>query len=1030
MTDGAATVYQVADPPRGESATVAESPSPATPPPTVADPHATRLPDVAAVPGVGNDRPVVPGYEIVRELGRGGMGVVYLARQQRPARLVALKMVLAGPQARAEEVVRFRREVEAIAAAPHPNLVAVYEVGDCDGRPYYAMEFVAGASLARWAAGRPQPPLDAARLAEALARAMHAVHARGIVHRDLKPANVLLAFEGSGEGSRLNDATPKIADFGLAKSLGEADGPTLSGSVLGTPSYMAPEQARGQNGAVGPATDVYALGAVLYELLTGRPPFRAASAMDTVMQVLNDDPVPPRRLQPTVPADLETICLKCLRKVPAHRYGSAGQLADDLGRFVRGEPITARPAGLLERGGKWARRRPAAAALLVVSALALALLTGGALLYHARLGAALRVAEATAEQGRQRLVRLHVARGARLLEAGDRLAALPWFAEALRLSEGHEDEELAHRVRLAVALRQAPRLVQLWDHAAPVRFAVLSADGRRALTAGDDHTARVADTATGAAVGPELRHDRAVTAADLAPDGARAVTVDAGGTVRLWDPASGRVVAVLREKGAAVRGAAFAPAGRVLLTAAGSAVHLWDARSGAALGAALSHDAPVVHAAFSADGTLVLSVAEDQAVRFWDAATRAALGEPVRHGAAVLHAAFAPDGRRAATAGADGTVRLWDVPERPANRPRYLMNWGPIGRTVPVFKHGAAVARVAFSPDGKRLLTAGADQTAGLWDVASGARLARLASRGSIRTAGFSADGRRIVLAGENNLARFWDGATGEPVGAPLRHNGTVLAAAMHPGGRLVLTAACDGLARLWDVGPEAPPPSADPAAAAAPGDGRWPSGDGRRVVAREGDYGARLLEAATGQPLGPPLRHGSAVLYAAFAPDGRRVVTACDDNLARIWDGETGELLAPPLEHASSIVFAVFSPDARWVVTAAADQTARVWDARTGEPITPPLAQPAAVRAAELGADGRLRLSGADGSVRELDLSPDPRPVADLVALAQLLDGRRVDDSRGLLPLTPDELRLAWQQLRPRYPATLAPPALLADGR
>jgi tetratricopeptide (TPR) repeat protein len=300
-------------------------------------------------------RPQVHGYEIQGELGRGGMGVVYLARQMRLDRLVALKMIRAGAHAGPQERQRFRAEAEAVARLQHPNVVGVFEAGEADGCPYLALEYVAGGSLADRAKEMPWQPRAAAELILTLARAVHAAHERGIVHRDLKPANVLLAEDG----------TPKVTDFGLAKRL-DAPRQTQSGAILGTPAYMAPEQASGQGKVVGPAADVYALGAILYELLTGRPPFLAQTQLDTLLLVCNQDPVPPSVLQPRLPRDLETICLKCLRKEPGKRFASAQDLADDLGRFLAGEPVRARPTPAWERAAKWVRRRPALAALLAV----------------------------------------------------------------------------------------------------------------------------------------------------------------------------------------------------------------------------------------------------------------------------------------------------------------------------------------------------------------------------------------------------------------------------------------------------------------------------------------------------------------------------------------------------------------------------------------------------------------------------------------------------------------------------------------
>jgi serine/threonine protein kinase len=323
-----------------------------------ADPHTLMQPPSAPSAGTGTGVSRVPGYELLGELGRGGMGVVLKARQVRLNRLIALKMILAGEFASENDLARFKAEAVQLARLQHPNIVQVYEVGEHHGRPFFAMEFMDGGSLTKKFAREPQPPKVAAELVETLARAAHHAHSRGVVHRDLKPANILLSADG----------TPKITDFGLAKGLDSADSRTVSGAILGTPSYMAPEQAAGHTKQVGPAADTYALGAILYEALTGRPPFRAATPLDTVRMVTSVDPVPPSYLIPHLPRDLETICLKCLQKEPAKRYATAQDLADDLRRFLNSLPIQARPTPVWEKAWKWAKRRPADAALVAMIA--------------------------------------------------------------------------------------------------------------------------------------------------------------------------------------------------------------------------------------------------------------------------------------------------------------------------------------------------------------------------------------------------------------------------------------------------------------------------------------------------------------------------------------------------------------------------------------------------------------------------------------------------------------------------------------
>jgi WD40 repeat protein len=971
----------------------------ATPSTSPLDSAATRCtleePTPSGFDGISN-QPSIPGYEVLAELGRGGMGVVYKARQLQLDRLVALKMILNGEHAGREALARFRGEVEAIARLEHPNLVYVYEVGEQEGMPFFSMEFVAGGTLAARIAGRAQPPREAARMVETLARAMNAVHLRGVVHRDLKPGNLLLAADG----------TPKITDFGLAKRLDAAGSPTLSGSILGTPSYMAPEQALGDSKRIGPSTDVYALGAILYEMLTGRPPFTGETAWDIVAMVIAEEPIAPRRLQKKIPRDLEIICLKCLHKDAARRYPSADALADDLRRFQNSEPIRACPTPAWERGLKWARRHPAAAALVAVIVTAVAALGVVGAIYHARLVAALHEAEQYAEEDRQRLVRLQVAQGVHRLDNGDSSGALVWFTEALRLDEGRPECEDIHRMRIAAVLRQCPRLCGLWIHDGPVAHAAFDARGINIATASEDHSARMWSVRTGSPTSTPLLHGGSVSYVALSPDGKLVATAGADGVARIWQVARGQAIGEPLMHRGPVSSVTFSPDSRLVLTASeDGTARLWHAATGRAHGVPFQHAAGVPHAVFSPDGMHIATGSADGTARLWNIGTRAAESLPLRHDGPLTWIAFSPEGRRLATSSADGTARLWDARTGQA--------------LAAPLKHRAAVVHVTFSADGRRVATASDDQTACIWDAPTGALLLRVQQGSGVNFTAFSSDGRWIATASDDNRARVWDAETGEPLTPWLRAHGSINVVLFSPDGNSVLTGSTDGIARLWDVTPARPQraTASTPAPATPVAAGKWVSPDGRLVAVAEGPHSVRLQDTATGQALCSSLRHGSTILHAAFSADGRLLVTGSDDNTARIWDLETCELRTQPLRHCGSVRAAAFSPNARLVVTAAEDRTARVWDVAAGDPITPPLPFTGVLQGVTFSADGRqVSVKNEEGACWTWPLERDDRPVADLVGLAQLLDGSRIDSSRGVAALDANQLRRLWEVLRPPF--------------
>jgi WD40 repeat protein/tetratricopeptide (TPR) repeat protein len=1004
---------------------------------------------------------LIPGYEMLGELGRGGMGVVYKARQVGLNRVVALKMILAGPHAGGPALARFRAEAAAIAQLQHPNIVQVYEIGEHDGRPFFSLEMVEGGSLAQRIAGTPQPPSAAAQLVEVVARAIHLAHEAGIVHRDLKPANILLqpdarpqvqsnssrSLSRSLRSGSTEYGTPKVSDFGLAKHAGSAHaGMTHTGSIMGTPSYMSPEQAMGNAKAIGPPTDVYALGAILYELLTGRPPFRADSPLNTVMAVVKGEPVPPSRLQPKLPRDLETITLKCLEKPPAKRYPSALHLADDLQRFIDGLPITARPAGAGERLVKWAMRRPTLAALVATVILALtALIAGGIWAYAAvthRAADAERAhadAAAAVEVGRQRLVRLSVANGSRQLDSGDLLGSLLWFADALRLDQDEPAATAVHRKRIGAVLEMCPRLHQAWVHEGPVNCVAFSPDGRFVLTGGADGIARLWDATTGKPASVPLEHGGPVTFAPISPDGRQALTGGPDGYTHLWDLATGRRVGTFGG-GAALSGVLFHPDGRrIVLAARAGGLRFWNCETGQQASSILPNDGMIETLSFSPDGKILVVAGEGGTVRFWDTATYAAAAPTLKLPAAVHSICVSPDGRRVATACADGSAQVWDVHSGDALLARPL-------------QHRGSVNKVAFSPDGKWLVTAANDKSAQVWDLSNGVRIGPPMTHGSkVTDVSFSPDGRWVATLSDDNTARVWDAASSQPVSPVLRHIGTPTALTFSPDGRGVLTASQDRLARFWVLrAPAAPPKTAARMVQTSAKSATSP--DGRLIVTFGGEPYARVRSAADHEPVSPPLRHNGPVTAALFSPDSTWVLTAGADGVVQAWDAETGKARweAPP-RHASKVYAVTISPNGTRVATAGDDNTAWLVDAATGKPTVTPIRHDGGIFHVAFGAAGdTLFTASLDGSSRVWDvttgepltpplpawsgqawqdtLPTDGRPVADLVALAQVLTGLRIDETGGRSQLAPAALRDRWAKLREQYPNDFAPVGTVSD--
>ncbi len=1020
----------------------ADTPPPAAPPGALTVPAPTLgdspTPPVAAY-RIRDWAP--PGYEILGELGRGGMAVVYKARQAELGRLTALKVILAGPHASDFDLARLRAEAQAIACFQHPNIVQIYEVGEHHGLPFLALEFCPGDSLAHKMREGPLRPVEAARLVEVVARAVQASHDKGIIHRDLKPGNILLAGDGS----------PKISDFGLAKKL-DAPSSTVTGAVLGTPSYMAPEQACGNTDAIGPLSDVYALGAVLYDCLTGRPPFRAVTSTDTLLQVLHSEPVAPHLLQPDTPRDLDVICLRCLQKDPARRYANAGALADDLGRFLAGVPILARPVGAGERAWRWCRRNPGTAALLATVAATLLLGTivsttlafvaaGNAHRAQVSEGNAL-AQKARAEEERERaewlLYASQVGRALRdwegnhVEDARRHLAATGdgfrgWEYRYLRrLFAGSQQTLLGHTDRVnAVHFASDGRLVsggsdkmvRVWDPAsgrqrlalpapAVVTAVCFSPDGKRLAGGGADGGVWLWSAGGGepAALG---RHDGEVIAAAFSPDSLRLATAGADRTVRVWDVGGGKPLTLTGHEGI-VTAVAFAPDGSLLSASDDRTVRVWDPVRGGRSKFLLptAHDSCVTALALSRDGKQLATAGEDEVVRLWGMADGRRRLTLRGHAGRVNAVCFSPDDGRLASAGADGTVRLWDLDgEREA---------------VVLKGHDGSVTGLGFAPDGSRLATAGADATVRLWETdRSQGPLVYRGHRDVVLSACVSPDGRRVASAGADDTLRVWDAATGAEALRLDEPNLNIFDVVFSPDGRLLAGGSDDDTVRLWDAatGRGLPPLRGHAPAGAAPAgevktiESVRFSPDGKRLAGGSAAGGVLVWDVGEGRQLFA-LGGAAEVKQVAFHPDGRRLAAAGEDGVARVWDLATGEEVLTLKGPGGALSAVCYRPDGRRIAAAARSGSVRVWDAETGaELLTFPAEGP--ISGLTFSADG-TRLIGSVGKAVRVWVAATGLPVLTLVGHEDDITGLSLGGGTRLATAGRDRTVRVWSAADP----------------
>jgi WD40 repeat protein/serine/threonine protein kinase len=900
-------------------------------------------------------------YILIRPLGSGGMGVVYEAIQESLGRHVALKTIPPGRHDDPTGLERFRREAQAAARLHHPHIVPVFGIGEHEGLHFYAMQFIPGRGLdlvlrdverlrrdedggdeqtshspstevARGLrsglylprsspeqappgpAPRRNPPRRArdrdryidsvAWLGVQAAEALDYAHREGVLHRDIKPSNLLLDDRGH----------LWITDFGLAKTRDDDEELTKSGDIVGTLRYMAPERFRGWSE---PRSDIFALGATLYELLAGRPAFHEPDRARLIDRLIHGNPAPLRQLDRRLPRDLETIVLKALANAPGERHATAGDLAEDLRRFLDGRPILARRTGAIERAWRRCRRYPigTAAAAIAIAALATTAVVS-AISARQRGIAAAKVGDLTADLARQReSLRASLAESRRHLAMRnfDRAQAafgedragpgLLWLLASWRSAREAGDPSWARLARSNLSAWGAsyPRLTALLSHDDPIDAAAFSPDGKSILTGGDDSEGILWDIASFRQVAPPLRQPGPVYCMAFAPDGKSILTGGDDGLIRRWDAATLHPAGVPIRLGGRIQSIAFRPDGRAIL-AGGS------------------------------DGT----------ARLWDASTGAPIGDLISCSKPVTAVAFQPIGHLAVVASRGGTIHLLDA------------TTGKLASTHP--KNPTEILAAAFSIDGATLLVGRWGGQVFTWDVATGQLIAILQPhRGNIRSIAFSPDGKSYATASEDKSARLWNSSTHHPLGPPLIHQGPVTAVAFSPDGRSLLTASSDHTVQVWDAntcrypGPDLVVPEAGQAVAFRP--------DGEAFA---GGNSPLPRDLATGRTIGRGHPPSISVRSIAFRPDGKSLLTGGEP--AQIWDAESGALIVGPLPGRADVV--AFRPDGKAVATGGADRTTRIWDARTGAPIGEPLSHPGSVDALAYSPDGKAIAVGLDAGI------------------------------------------------------------------
>jgi WD40 repeat protein/tRNA A-37 threonylcarbamoyl transferase component Bud32 len=841
-------------------------------------------------------------YELLEEIARGGMGVVFKARQLKLNRVVALKLILSGQFATKQEVLRFRSEAEAAANLRHPNIVAIHETGEARGQHFFSMDYVPRRNLAEIVRDEPLPAKRAARYVEVIARAIHYAHQQGILHRDLKPSNVLIDA----------DDQPRITDFGLAKRLRGDHGITVTGQTLGSPNFMPPEQTSGRSKDIGPPSDVYGIGAILYHALTGRPPFQAATLEEVLRAVHEKEPVLPRLLNASLPRDLETICLKCLEKDPAKRYATGLELAEELERFSRDEPIRARPVGPAEKLWRWCRRHPAMA--LVSGALLVAVLAG---------------ASGIVWQWR-RATRNAVALRHGLYAADVNLA---WHVRAEKnLSRARElllrhqpkpgDEDLrGFEWRYLWSLCQSQEAASITAHDAEVSAVAVTPDGAWLLTMGYDRSVKLWDLRTHEfkstllkLAGRPPNHGLAASS-----DGKLAAASD-GFTVTIWETSNWQQKKVLNEF---ALGFTFLPISGSLATTSGDGLRVWDANSWQARNVVTG---ALEMFACNPDETL-LAVARKEELQLCDASTGALVATlPGRIQDHAYSLTFSPDGRCVAAGGMDGGVTVWDVPSR-----QVITNIAP---------HKSFAQASRFSPDGRWFATGGGDHFLTLWSTATWRQEAELFGHANgIWGLTFTPDSRELVSSSRDHTVKFW---TLPPPRSEQRLGDAQGIIGFLPDSRSAVTLDKNGVLRVWetDTRRETQRHTLGQDQLAT---GGAVSPDGHVVAVGYDDGTVELRRLRSGELLQQDRGGTNSIFWLRFSPDGKTLASigismkAAPSPLGTItlWEVAPWKKLTALGEAVGGRAGAVdFSHDGRTIAVATPEHSILLWDRTSNRPV------------------------------------------------------------------------------------------------